>query len=136
MPQETEIPVLASHMGNNETVMIIDDVAEQIEIATVILKKLGYRAVSASSGEEAITYLKSASVDILILDMVMEPGMDGLDTYKKILEIHPGQKAVIVSGYAENNRVKQLQRLGATHYVKKPYTIDKIGKALKEALEK
>ncbi|WP_080807543.1 response regulator [Desulfamplus magnetovallimortis] len=123
-------------MGNNETVMIIDDVAEQIEIATVILKKLGYRAVSASSGEEAITYLKSASVDILILDMVMEPGMDGLDTYKKILEIHPGQKAVIVSGYAENNRVKQLQRLGATHYVKKPYTIDKIGKALKEALEK
>ncbi len=134
--KEFEVPVLSTHMGNNETVMIIDDVVEQIEIATVILKKLGYNPVSASSGEEAVTYLKSRSVDIMMLDMVMDPGMDGLDTYKKILEIHPEQKAVIVSGYAENDRVKELQRLGAGVYIKKPYTIAKIGKVIKEELLK
>jgi DNA-binding NarL/FixJ family response regulator len=68
--------------------------------------------------------------------MIMGLGMDGLDTYKKILEIHPGQKAIIASGFSETDRVKEVQRLGAEAYVKKPYTLEKIGLAVKAELER
>jgi DNA-binding NtrC family response regulator len=72
----------------------------------------------------------------MVLDMIMDPGIDGLDTYKKILEIHPNQKAIIASGYSETERVKEAQRLGATSYVKKPYLMDKIGQVVKAELNK
>ena len=68
--------------------------------------------------------------------MIMEPGLDGLDTYKRILKFHPGQKAIIASGFSETERVKEAQRLGAGKYIKKPYTLEKIGIAVREELEK
>ncbi len=68
--------------------------------------------------------------------MIMAPGIDGLDTYKKILKLHPGQKVIIASGFSETDRVKDAQRLGTGAYVKKPYVMEKIGLAVKEELEK
>ncbi|MBW1890112.1 MAG: response regulator, partial [Deltaproteobacteria bacterium] len=63
-------------------------------------------------------------------------GFDGLETYQRILEKHPNQKAIIASGYSETNRVKMVQRLGAGQYLKKPYTLENIGLAVKRELEK
>jgi CheY-like chemotaxis protein len=123
-------------MGNDESILVVDDVEDQRQIATEMLTKLGYSVVSASSGEEAVDYMKQHSADLLVLDMIMEPGIDGLDTYKKILEIHPNQKAIIASGYSETDRVKEAQRLGATSYVRKPYLLDKIGKIVRNELDK
>ncbi len=71
-----------------------------------------------------------------MLDMIMDPGMDGLDTYRKILDVHPRQKAIIVSGYSETARVRQAQALGAGAYVKKPYLIERIGMAVRKELDK
>ena len=68
--------------------------------------------------------------------MIMDPGMDGLDTYKKILELHPEQKAIIASGFSETGRVKEVQNLGAGAYIRKPLLLEKIGIAVKEELEK
>ncbi|MBW2609777.1 MAG: response regulator [Deltaproteobacteria bacterium] len=116
--------------------LIVDDVEEQKEIASGMLKKLGYSVISVSSGEEAVDYLKSNSSDLLVLDMIMGPGIDGLETYKRILKLHPGQKAIIVSGFSETDRVKEAQKLGAGSYVKKPYLLEKIGLAVKKELEK
>ncbi len=127
---------METYMGAGESVLIIDDVAEQREIASKILVKLGYNVTAVSSGEEAVVYLKDRSVDVLILDMIIDPGMDGLETFKKISAIHPEQKAVIASGFSETEKVKEAQRLGAGIYIKKPYTIEKIGLAVKRELEK
>ncbi len=80
--------------------------------------------------------MKENSADLLVLDMIMAPGIDGLETYKRILEHHPGQKAIIASGFSETERVKETQKLGAGEYIKKPYTIEKIGLAVKSELEK
>jgi len=123
-------------MGKGETILVVDDVETQREIASEMLTKLGYSVASVSNGEEAVDYMKNHSADLLVLDMIMEPGMDGLDTYKKILELHPNQKAIITSGYSETDRVKEAQRLGATSYVKKPYLLDKIGKVVRYELDK
>jgi len=133
--EKVSIP-LKDYMGRGETILVIDDVKEQREVASVMLKTLNYFVTSVSSGEEAVEYLKSNSVDLLVLDMIMGKGMDGLDTYKKILEIHPGQKAIIASGFSETDRVKEVQRLGAGAYVKKPYTFEKIGLAVKTELKR
>jgi PAS domain S-box-containing protein len=123
-------------MANGESVLIVDDVEDQRKIASEMLTKLGYSVVSVSSGEEAVDYMKHHSADLLVLDMIMDPGIDGLDTYKKILEMHPNQKAIIASGYSETERVKEAQRLGATSYVKKPYLLDTIGKVVRDELDK
>lgn len=73
-------------------------------------------------------------MDLLVLDMIMDPGIDGCETYKRICELHPNQKAIISSGFSETDRVKEAQELGAGLYVKKPYTLEKIGMAVKEEL--
>ena len=123
-------------MSKGESILVVDDVEDQRKIASEMLTKLGYSVVSASSGEEAVDYMKHHLADLLVLDMIMEPGIDGLDTYKKILEIHPNQKAIIASGYSETDRVKEAQRLGATSYVRKPYLLDKIGQVVRDELNK
>ena len=127
---------IGSYSGDGESILVIDDVEEQRKIASGMLKELGYSVAMVSSGEEAVEYLKINKVDLLVLDMIMDPGMDGLDTYKKILEIHHGQKAIIASGFSETDRVKEAQSLGAITYVRKPFLLEKIGLAVKEELEK
>ncbi len=123
-------------MGNGETILVVDDVHEQREIASMLLTKLGYSVNAVSSGEEAVEYVKTNSADLVVLDMIMDPGIDGLDTYKKIRELYPGQKAIIASGFSETRRVKQVQELGAGQYIKKPYTLEKVGVAVKSELDK
>ncbi|MFT5730182.1 MAG: two-component system cell cycle sensor histidine kinase/response regulator CckA [Desulforhopalus sp.] len=126
---------LDEYRGNGESILIIDDVEEQREVASAMLEKLGYSVFAVSSGENALEYLKTNSPALLILDMIMEPGLDGLDTYKRVLEINPLQKVIIASGYSRTSRVIELQQLGAGRYVKKPYTLMSIGFAVKEELE-
>ena len=101
-----------------------------------MLRKLNYNVASVSSGEEAVAYLKEHKIDLMVLDMIMDIGMDGLDTYKSVLEIHPKQKAIIVSGFSESDRVITAQTLGAGAYVRKPYVIEKLGLAVKNELDK
>ncbi len=124
------------YRGKGESILIIDDVQQQREIASSILKKLGYNVLSVPSGEEAVIYMKENRADLLVLDMIMSPGIDGLETYKKILKFHPQQKAIIASGFSESKQVKAAQKIGAGSYLKKPYSFEKIGLAVKTELAK
>ncbi len=127
---------LKTYMGKGETILVVDDIEAQREIAASLLGKLNYTVGTAGSGEEAIAYLEQHSCDLLVLDMIMDPGMDGLDTYRQILERHPGQKAVIASGFSETERVSQLLKLGAGAYIPKPYTLEKIGITVRRELDR
>lgn len=123
-------------MGSGETVLVVDDVPDQRKIATRILEKLNYAVTAVSSGEAAAEYVREHPVDLVILDMIMEPGIDGLETYRRIIESCPHQKAIIASGFAETDRVREAQRLGAGEYIKKPYMMNNIGLAVKNELER
>lgn len=68
--------------------------------------------------------------------MILDPGIDELETYKGFLEYHPNQKAIIASGFSETDRVKEAKKLGVGRYIKKPYTLEKIGIVTKSDLEK
>ncbi|MCX5855633.1 MAG: PAS domain S-box protein [Deltaproteobacteria bacterium] len=128
--------VISEYMGKGESILIVDDVKEQRDLATEMLRKLNYTITSVSSGEEAVAYLKEHQADLMVLDMIMYPGMDGLDTYKKVVEIHQKQKAIIVSGFSETDRVTATQALGAGAYVRKPYVIEKLGLAVRRELDR
>lgn len=127
-------PPLDSYKGKGESVLVVDDMQEQREVAASLLSRLGYSVQTVSSGEEAVTYLKNQTADVLILDMLMEPGIDGLSTYQRILEINPKQKAIIVSGYTETDRVRRALELGASAYIRKPYLLENIGTAIRTTL--
>ncbi|MDY6824098.1 MAG: response regulator [Thermodesulfobacteriota bacterium] len=129
------VPV-THYQGKGERVLVVDDVAEQRDIATVILKKLGYDVHAVESGEMAVAYIQNQTVDILVLDMIMNPGIDGLDTYRQILSTNPGQKAVIASGFSENQRVKEAKALGAGAFIQKPYSLETLGLAIRTELDK
>ena len=127
---------LEDQRGAGESVLVVDDVKEQREVATRILEQLGYSALSASCGEEAVAYLEKNVVNLMLLDMIMDPGIDGLETYKRILKHHPNQRAIITSGYAETKRVKEARRLGAGGYLRKPYTMETLGEAIRTELHR
>lgn len=120
--------------GKGQRILIIDDEATQRDIATSLLTRLGYQPSSVSSGEEAIDFFKTHTVDLLVLDMIMDPGMNGRKTYEQIIALHPGQKAIIASGFSETDEVKKAQDLGAGIFIKKPYTINQLGSAVKQEL--
>jgi len=71
-----------------------------------------------------------------VLDMILGGNMDGLDTYREIIKICPSQKAILASGYSETARVKEAQRLGAGQYIRKPYTLERIGIAVRCELDR
>jgi signal transduction histidine kinase len=128
--------VLTDYQGAGQSVLVVDDVKEQLEIASDILTELGYQVHTAQSGEAAVEFLKDHRVDILLLDMIMAPGIDGMETYRQIVQLHPGQRAVIASGYSESDRVKKAQKLGAGIYLRKPYTIKNLAQAIHHELHR
>jgi two-component system cell cycle sensor histidine kinase/response regulator CckA len=131
---EDKEPRIEDYIGHGESILVVDDVAEQRQIASIMLQKLGYTVAAAKNGEEALALVRKNAFDILLVDMIMDPGIDGLETYQQILKIHPEQKAIIVSGYSETLRVQEALRLGAAEYIKKPYSMQNIGVAICKVL--
>jgi two-component system, cell cycle sensor histidine kinase and response regulator CckA len=129
-------PKMTESIGiqGNEFVLVVDDLEEQRELAETALTCFGYNVKSVPSGEDAVEHLKSNPVDIVLLDMIMDPGMDGLDTYREIIKINPEQKAIIVSGYAESDRVQEALKLGVSRFIRKPYTIQVLCNAIRKTL--
>ncbi|MCP4718022.1 MAG: response regulator [Desulfobacteraceae bacterium] len=133
---ETTALPMEEYMGKGESILVVDDTEGQRKVASDLLKKLGYSVTSVAGGEQAVDYMKKRSANLIILDMIMDPGIDGCETYKQILELYPEQKAIITSGFSETARVKETQKLGAGEYLKKPYTLEKLGFSVKKELAK
>jgi len=120
--------------GNGETILVIDDEPTLRDIACSMLDVFGYNVTLANSGEEAVAYLQDHQVDLILLDMLMEPGIGGRETYEQIIKLHPGQKAIIASGFSESDEIKATLQLGADSFIKKPYSMDQLGMAVRDAL--
>jgi PAS domain S-box-containing protein len=126
----------STYMGRGEHILVVDDVEGQRLLASAMLEGLAYKVSTVASGEEALEFVKNNPVDLLILDMIMEPGIDGLETYQRILEIRKDQKTIIVSGFSETERVHVAQSLGAGAYIRKPYVMEKLGLVVKKELDR
>lgn len=123
---EDEAETETLKQGTGETILLVDDDPEQRSLGEIIMTTVGYKIKTVASGEDAVAFLKENEVDLILLDMIMQPGMDGLDTYKNILTFKPDQKVIIVSGYSETDRIKEALELGVRSYIKKPYSLEEI----------
>ncbi|HEB50265.1 MAG TPA: response regulator [Desulfobulbus sp.] len=120
--------------GHGETILVVDDEPMQRDIADKMLTQLGYRVTTLASGEEAVEYLRKHEADLLLLDMLMGDGLSGTETYARIVSHRPGQRALIISGYAEDRHLHRVLELGAGGFLKKPYTISELGQAVRSVL--
>jgi CheY-like chemotaxis protein len=134
--QSTTTVHIDDYLGNGESILIVDDAPEQRALAERMLKRLRYDVATAVSGEEAVAMVEKRPYDLLVLDMIMPPGINGLDTYKRMRDFKADQKAVIASGYAMSDHVQKAQQLGAGAYVKKPFTLETIGLAVRAELDR
>ena len=125
---------LELYPGHGESILVVDDIPAQTALASKMLARLGYRPHAVQSGESAVAYLKDGAADLVILDMIMDPGIDGLETYRRIHALRPELRVVITSGYSETDRVREALRLGAGPYVKKPYRLETLARTVHEAL--
>ncbi len=131
---QAEVDLPEMNLGNNESVLVVDDEPQLRDIATEMLRVLGYRVDCVESGELAVRFVKENPVDLLVIDMLMDPGMNGRQTYEKICKLYPGQKAVLVSGFSESDDVKATLRHGAGAFIKKPYSMAELGRAVKKVI--
>lgn len=134
--KEDPLDQIEHFQGNGEIIMVIDDIQEQREIASMLLTQLGYIVYTATHVDEAFDLLGDQRADLFILDMIMENGPDGLDNFKRIIKRFPHTRVIITSGFSETDRVKEAQHLGVGQYIQKPYTLIQIAAAIKTELRK
>jgi CheY-like chemotaxis protein len=136
-PEEIETePLTVASLQGSGTILVVDDEYQQRDIATRMLTTLGYSVSTASAGEEAIARLREKPVDLVFLDMLMPPGLNGYETYREIVKIHPDQRAVICSGYSESDDWKRAGAMGIGGFLRKPFTLETIGSIVKKEMER
>jgi PAS domain S-box-containing protein len=132
IPQQLKpASLIAPYQGNGERILVVDDQKSQREIACRLLHRLGYKPIAVPSGEEAIEFIQTTPVDLIILDMLMDPGINGCETYERIIRHAPQQKAIITSGYSNAKNIQRAMNLGIRQFVKKPYSLHELALALK-----
>ena len=122
--------------GGRETIMVVDDEETIRFLVRDILQQMGYTVLGAAEGEAAVElYTRNRGrIDLVILDMTM-PGMGGRETFEKLKEIDPGVRAILSTGYAEDERARQMLALGVRAFVQKPYRVDELASAVRRILD-
>ncbi|WP_300460118.1 ATP-binding protein [Desulfobacula sp.] len=136
LPAKPESSELDTLKGRGQLILLVDDVKVQRTIGETVLRNLGYTPICMDSGEKAIEFCQAEKPDLMIVDMIMDPGIDGYETLKAIRDIHPDLYAIIVSGYSETDRVKAALELGSSNFIKKPYAIEDFAMALHMCLNR
>ncbi|RMF66687.1 MAG: PAS domain S-box protein, partial [Calditrichaeota bacterium] len=133
---ETEtVPTERVARGGTERVLVVDDDPVHRRVAVQLLKRLGYDVHVVSSGEKAVSSVKKDAYDLMIIDMVMD-GIDGVETYRRVLEFRPEQRAIILSGYAMSERVGEALKLGAGTFLAKPVSQRILAQAVRKELDR
>ena len=118
------------------TILIVDDEKSILETLSDTLRDDGYEVINASSGEEALTLVKEQPPELILLDVWMSPGIDGLETLKAIKEIAPEPIVIMISGHSNIDTAVQATKLGAYDFLEKPLSGEKVLILVKRAIEK
>lgn len=138
--EEGALELKADYTGT-ETVLVVDDYEEQRNTAIELLRDLGYRVLAARNGHEAVKLLEGTlhdgkeTIDLVVIDLVLGDDFDGVETYKSLIQRRPGQKAVLVSGFADIARIVEARKLGLRQCIQKPYALESLGKAVRTELD-
>jgi two-component system cell cycle sensor histidine kinase/response regulator CckA len=120
----------------NETVMLVDDEEGIVSVSSALLSHLGYRVLTAKSGQEAIDlYRKEGNaIDLVILDMIM-PGMSGEQAFHRLKEMNPDIRVILSSGYSLDSMATEIMQQGCRSFIQKPFNLSTLSQRIREALQ-
>jgi len=117
-------------------ILLIDDNELLQDLGKDIIEHLGYTPIIASEGEEGIEIYRKEKEEIqaVLLDVVM-PGLGGLEVFRRLKNINPEVKVLVISGYSEEKRAGELMKEGALGFIQKPFKIHQLSQKLQEIME-
>jgi PAS domain S-box-containing protein len=131
-----EKPAAGELLRGTETVLLVDDEDMVIDVGKEILENLGYTAITAPSGTEAIRLFKQSGgkIALVILDMIM-PDMSGSETYDNLKQVDPKVKVLLSSGYSIDGRATEILNRGCNGFIQKPFNLRQISQKMREILD-
>ncbi|NNG22250.1 hybrid sensor histidine kinase/response regulator [Telluria aromaticivorans] len=120
----------AAH-GDSETVLIVEDETDLLDVASALFMSMGYEVMTASNGQDAINLLASRDVDILFTDIVMPGGPNGIELAEYTRENYPEVKVMLASGYPQPALKLDQHKLGDFMFVSKPYRLSDLARSLR-----
>lgn len=122
--------------GGKETILVVDDEVTIRALVKDVLEERGYSVLAASDGREAVDMFQknSEGIDLVILDMTM-PVMGGRETFIQLKEIKPSVRAILSTGYSEDDRAREVLALGVMAFVQKPYRVDDLAASVRKVLD-
>jgi CheY-like chemotaxis protein len=117
------------------TVLLVDDEEVILDVNRMVLQKLGYKALLAHNGQEAVDIFRAQkeSIDLIILDMIM-PGMEGGKAFDLLQGIQADVKIILSSGYSINDEVNRMMERGCKGFLQKPFDIGEFSRKLRDVL--
>ena len=128
-------PAPAKLLTGTETVLLVDDEKEILNVTNALLEALGYRVHAAENGRQAVETYKTHKnhIALVILDLIM-PGMDGEETFENLKKINPDVKVILASGYGMNEKIHRAMQMGCKAFIQKPYGIRAMSAKIREVL--
>ncbi len=122
--------------GGSETILVVDDEEHVRDLSARILKKAGYKVITASNGKEALDVYKQRGREIalIVLDLIM-PRMGGKQCFEGLLSLDPDVKVLIASGFSANGPTEDAIAAGAKGFVSKPYNMRHVLEVVREVLD-
>jgi two-component system, cell cycle sensor histidine kinase and response regulator CckA len=131
--EKSEVP---KAYGGSETILLVDDDLNVLEILKVLLKSLGYAVLGWTNGQEALDLYRENKdcIDLVILDMVML-GLSGSDIFERIKELSPSAKLIVMTGYDMNSKIQQIIDKGCCGFIQKPFDVTQISRKIRDVLD-
>lgn len=126
-----------THAGRNarmNKLLIVDDELEICEFLKSFFEDRDFKVMVANSGAQALEQVELFQPEVVLLDIQM-PGMDGLQTLKKIKELHPKVKVIMVTAVETQEKIEEAMRLGADNYITKPLSLEYLEKDVQDKID-
>ncbi|MEJ5358708.1 MAG: response regulator [Desulfobacterales bacterium] len=117
-------------------ILIVDDEGDFLETLMKRLKKRNIEAQGCASGEAALQLIRQSPFDVVVLDIKMPGGMDGIQTLKEIKKIRPETEVILLTGHASIETGMEGMQSGAYDYLLKPILLENLLEKMAQALER
>ena len=117
------------------TILVVDDEEMILDIGSEMIGKMGYQAISARNGDEAVSLYRENPdrFDLVVLDLIM-PGTSGSETFDMLRQINPGVKVLLASGYSIDRQAIALIDRGCNGFIQKPYNLENLSRKIDDIL--
>jgi CheY-like chemotaxis protein len=136
VPEEQYSEKKEPPMGRGETILLVDDESDLLEITSLLLNGANYRVITAIHGKDALELYEKhrEEIRLVILDLLM-PGMSGEECLRALLRMDPNSRVLMVSGYHEEGMAEDLKAAGAKGFIWKPFDMPRMLEKIRRIID-